>query len=309
MFSARAAYCRLRNILIGLGLVGEPDIQRLYPVSLQELAVDFTTGIAAYVQLNFLHMESLMSRRSGMARPLGVRGHKKSSQLIGSNKGPKYVPVDGPNEGTALLAMDIDPRTKRITPQPFTARLDIEKIFKSRSEAVTFMPRGRVIRKDGVEQLERVYTPDFLVELAMPVPLVVEVKSNCEVDKLTDSLDRRRRVLNNLGYNYLVVKNSEFEYEGLHTNLVNLRDSVRYRNTNDVIAQVANLGSVISKQNGSFSLGSIRALVSDLTIYLGLVAGVIACDLRAGPFSVNTALWHAYGDLSHLQLLNLDLES
>jgi hypothetical protein len=246
-----------------------------------------------------------MSIRPAMARPLGVRGHQKNTHLISSMKGEKYKPVESLNEGTTLLALDIDPRTCSITPQPFTVRLDLEKVFKTKAEALKAKKNNRLKAIDE-DHLEKVYTPDFLVELTSPVPLVVESKSATSIEKIRAQLERRKRVLNDLGYRFLVVSDEDLGHEGLHTNLANLRDATKYRKEEDTRELMTRLTRLVELHREPFPLSAIRRQVSDVGIYLGLINGVIACDLKAGEFNVNTVLWPAHGELTHLQLLNLE---
>jgi hypothetical protein len=239
------------------------------------------------------------------ARPLGVRGHQKRSHLVASSKAGGDTFVETADESTTMLALEIDPRVVSIDPQPFTVRLDLSKIFPTRSEAVRAEPRARPAPVDVEAPPESIYTPDFLAELAPAQPWVVESKSATEVQNIAPALARRGRVLNDLGYHYLVVPSTEVEHLGLHANLVNLRDAMKYRRDNDATALLDQLGDAVDTKQEEFALAELKGVVPDLSIYLGLVTGVIACDLRSGHLSVRTVLRKSYGDLSHLQLLKL----
>lgn len=252
-------------------------------------------------------MRSMNFRTSkNMARPLGVRGHQKPSILVASHKMGGEMFVETPDESTTMLALDIDPRTRSITSQPFTVRLDLEKVFSTRSDAIKAEPRGHIQKVDALPVQEQIYTPDFLAELTSPIPLVVESKSALEVGKITDALARRGRVLNSLGYGYLVVSSSEVDHHGLHSNLVHMRDATKYRKHNDTRLLLDGLIKLVSGRRTPFLLGEVKGLVPDVCIYLGLISGVIGCDLRSGHLGVGTKLWQAHGDLAHLQLLNLE---
>lgn len=247
-----------------------------------------------------------MSIRPPMARPLGVRGHQKSTHLTSSIKGETHKPVESFNESTTLLALDIDPRTCRITPQPFSIRLDLEKVFKTKADALKAKKHKNLKALDE-EPLENVYTPDFLVVLTTPVPLVVESKSAVSIEKIRAQLERRKRVLNALGYHFLVVSDEDLGLEGLHTNLANLRDATKYRKEEDTQELMSRLIRIVEMHREPFALSSIKTRLPDVAIYLGLISGVIACDLKAGQLNVNTVLWRAHGDLTHLQILNLEV--
>jgi hypothetical protein len=241
-----------------------------------------------------------------MARPLGVRGHQKRSYLVASYKAKCQMFVESGDEHTTMLSMDIDPRTRSIVPQPFTVRLDLEKVFSTKSEALQAEPKLTLKTANGEPREERVYTPDFLVKLTKPTPLIVESKSSIEIAKITEALERRRLVLNRLGFNYLVVSSTEVDHKGLHCNLVHLRDAMQFRSKNNVESIMDGLIKLVSHRNAPFAYGEIRSQTSDLALYLGLISGVIGCDLRGGHFDVNSMIWQAHGDLAHLQLLKLE---
>lgn len=243
------------------------------------------------------------------ARPLGVRGHQRKSRLIAVNKSDGAMFVESRHEHITALALDIDPRTKHISPQPFTLRLDLERLFATKKEALKATPRISKKRRDAgsTYKIESIYTPDFLVELSSPTPLVVECKTGFQAKKLQVELIRRGQILSNLGYRYQVISTEQLDYKGLHVNLVNLRDAIHYP-PNEEIKQgyLGALERFASRRNGPFPASEIRRIVPDQVLYLGLAYGVIACDLRSGHISNETIVWRAYGDLAHLQLLNLE---
>lgn len=245
-------------------------------------------------------------RAEAMARPLGVRGHQKRSFLVASHKANGEMFVETGNEHTTMLALDVDPRTRDIVPQPFTVRLDLQKLYPTRSEALKAEPKGRIKLVSGEPREERVYTPDFLVTLTHPTPLVVESKSSIEVEKIQADLKRRGLILNNLGYRYLVVSSAELEHKGLHSNLVHMRDAMQFRAKNDTQPLMDGLAKLIANRHAPFHFGEIRNQTSDLALYLGLISGMVGCNLRGGHLSVNTQIWQAHGDLAHLQLLRLE---
>jgi hypothetical protein len=243
---------------------------------------------------------------SNMARPLGVRGHQKRSYLVASHKAGSEMFVESGDEHTIVLAVDVDPRSRNIVPQPFTIRLDLQKVFPTRREALKAEPRVRLKTVSDEPVEERVYTPDFLVQLTNPTPLVIESKSSIEIAKISAALARRELVLNNLGYRYLVVSSADVAYRGLHSNLVNLRDAMQFRSKNETRSILDGLIKLVASRSDPFAFGEIRRQTTDLALYLGLISGVIGCDLRGGHLGVNTIIWQAHGDLAHLQLLNLE---
>lgn len=241
-----------------------------------------------------------------MARPLGVRGHQKRSFLVASHKANGEMFVETGNEHTTMLALDVDPRTCGIVPQPFTVRLDLQKVYPTKSEALKAEPKARIKLVAGETGEERVYTPDFMVTLTHPTPLVVEAKSSTEIATISVALARRGLVLNNLGYRYLVVSSAELEHKGLHSNLVHMRDAMQFRTKNDTQSLLDGLAKLIANRHTPFHFGEIRDQTSDLALYIGLISGMVGCDLKGGHLSVNTQIWQAHGDLEHLQLLGLE---
>lgn len=243
---------------------------------------------------------------SKMARPLGVRGHQKRSELIGGQKVGGAAFVETPDEAVTQLCLEVDPRVKRVTTQPFTVRLDIEQVFATRAEAVRAAPKQRVAAVQGDGPLERIYTPDFLAELVSGEPWVIESKSTPAVSKATTALLRRSEVLNRLGFHFLVVPGEELRSRGLRANLVHLRDSIRLQQRGGADELLQHLEAVVAAQAEDFDLGAIKGALPRTAIYLGIVNGLIACDLTSGNLGVATKLWKAHGDLSHLQLLKLE---
>lgn len=247
-------------------------------------------------------------RAETMARPLGVRGHQKKSFLVASYKANREMFVESGHEHTTMLALDVDPRTCGIVSQPFTVRLDLQKAYQTKSEALKAEPKVRIKLVGAEVREEKVYTPDFLVTLTHPTPLIVEAKSSTEIATISEELARRGLVLNNLGYRYLVVSSTELEHTGLHRNLAHMRDAMKFRTMNDTKSLLQELAKLIADRHAPFLFGEIRSQTSDLALYLGLISGMVGCDLKGGHLSVNTQIWKAHGDLAHLQLLKLEAQ-
>ena len=241
-----------------------------------------------------------------MARPLGVKGHQKRSYLVAANKAKGPIFVESQNEHTTLLALDLDPRTRSIKSQPITVRLDLKMEFKSRSEAMQAQPKPPLLQLDGQSLTERVYTPDFIVELSDPLALIVESKSQQEIDKIKDKLTVRGNILRDLGYRYLVVSSADLSRPGLHANLSLLRDAIKHQSANAIQQKLNTLENALQGMCGVFLYADIKENCDDLSLYLALINGLLACDLKAGRLGARTTLWPAYGDLSHLKILNLD---
>jgi hypothetical protein len=85
-----------------------------------------------------------------------------------------------------------------------------------------------------------------------------------------------------------------------------MRDAMQYRSKNETQTLLVGLNKLLANRRDPFPFGEIRGQASDLALYLGLITGLIGCNLRGGHLGVNTMIWQAHGDLAHLQLLNLE---
>jgi hypothetical protein len=240
-----------------------------------------------------------------MARPLGMPGQQKRPELIGSQKMGHELRVESALEALTALALDIDPRIKTIKAQPFTARLDLMKWFPTKSEALAARPSvpPRSEREDPESVF--VYTPDFCVTSIHPDDLAIESKPEAELDSINSEVVQWRAALNNLGFRFLVVTDRDLDAPGLRSNLVNIRDALQALSVGKGRTQLALLEAALPRLGKNFALADVRSHAPDSVILLAIAAGLLACDLRAGHLGRSTVLSPAYGDLSHLQLLDL----
>ncbi len=241
-----------------------------------------------------------------MARALAKRGHDKPGFVVASITMNQELRVETVLERKTLIALDVDPRVKYVAPQPFSVRLDIPAIFPTRREALAAQAPVRRYG-DPDDGLECVYTPDFLVEEAHPVGLLVESKVLKKSDRMEEALGRRRSVLERLGYRLIHVSEHDVgEKSTLVTNLVQMRDAMKFLREREEESQlqIGALQHAVRDLRGPVPLSQIRSVGTDLTIQLGLACGVIACDLRLAALSNDTIVWPAFGDLAHLQILN-----
>lgn len=239
-----------------------------------------------------------------MARRVAVKGLQRRCFVSGSLKASGELRLEGSLERLTALALEVHPEVKSLCTQPFTVRLDTVEIFDTQNEARRAVSASGVDARDGVE---RIYTPDFLVETTSPVWLAVEAKSSLHLASLSSSLQRRGAVLSALGYRFLVVSDLDVGQPGLAGNLVRLRDALRYQDLHDTSAEMATLHDALTRLGETFTVADLRRLnVPDTAVYLGLATGVLGSDLRSGAFSVKTIVWPAKGDFSHLVLLSLE---
>ena len=185
-------------------------------------------------------------------------------------------------------------------------RLDLEQVFDTKEEARKAHPCVKAGSR-GLMDLECVYTPDFLVELVSPVPLIVESKSDDEIQKRQADMERRKKILSTLGYRFLLVPNSEFNAKGFHQNMVDIRDALNSLKKHDCRLRLESLDRLIEPRSEPFELGEIWDEVQPISeIHLAVASGRLAYDLRGGKLSRFTTLWPANGELTHLQILKLE---
>ncbi len=247
-----------------------------------------------------------MKNHLPMARPLGARGDQKRSHLVGSHKMRDALNVETRDEGPTAIAIDIDPRVVALYAQPLSFRLDLQQVFETKKEARQAHPCVKAGSK-GPQGLECVYTPDFLVELTNPVPLIVESKSDKEIEKRQADMERRKKVLSKLGYRFLVIPNSTFDPKGFHQNLVDTRDALRSLANRDCSVVIEIAGKVVNRFSAPFALGEVWSEIQPISdIHIAVAGGLVGYDLRAGKLSRDTKMWPAHGELAHLQILPLE---
>ena len=252
-----------------------------------------------------------------MAMPTGLRSTRKAP-LMARNLGKKHrktkklrVPsvtmgvglyVESNLERTTLLALDIDPRVNHISSQPVTIRLDIPRAFPTQSEAKkAYPPVNTVGSKDSL-----IYTPDFCAGCHLPSQLLIEVKYQADLSGMATDIERLRRIIPRVGYRFVVVTDVHVGHKDLHLNLIDIRDAVKHLRDCGAKAEREALLNAIGSRQGKFSYDSLIPRLPTNLIAIGLACGIIGCDLRAGKLRGRTMVWPAYGDLSHLQLLDLD---
>jgi hypothetical protein len=241
-----------------------------------------------------------------MARPLGLRGHQRRTELVASITMGYELRVESPYEASTAVALDIDPRVVKLRSQPFTIRLDLLRVFPTREAALAADPPvpPRAERSDPDDVY--VYTPDLEATGSSGAEVAVECKSEDAFRSVEGKVNQWRTALQALGYPLLCITHEQVSRPGLNYNLVCIRDATRALGRDGAQA-LDPLLRLVEGCQGPLTFGALQPQVPDHVIQLGIAAGVLGCDLKAGVIGPHTELWPAHGDLSHLCILDLGL--
>ena len=235
-----------------------------------------------------------------LARELGRRGYQRPSLLMPCSTTGQVLRVESRLERLIAVALDVDPRVTGIAAQPFTIRLDAAQVYETQEQARASVSDLPIERRKGL-----VYTPDFWLELAGGAHVIVECKPKEKLLQLSADFDRIRSVLEGMGLRFLVITEEHVGYPSLEGNLIRIRDAdkrFRMRDANFDFSWIETL----TESSEQISLGEVLEVSDHETMLAAIATGVITVDLRAGPLSKWTPAMRSYGDLSHLQILDLE---
>jgi hypothetical protein len=244
-------------------------------------------------------------RRSGQKdADTGVRRvaatYGKVLHLTSSPKASDRFVVESDAERVVTHLLTLDPRVQRFAPQPFTVDLLDGRILRTPEEVEAARKRhkGREGRK--------FYSPDFEVTwLDRPMGALETKLEGFEGDAEYDAtLQLAASVLRTGGYDLGKVVVPSGNGNPLRFNLPLLRKAVGREDllpTKDLIGQVEALleGGPRTLRQLCSELGLSPNLVPAL-----LVAGVLGADLARQTISGEMLLHAAYGDCTHLCLLD-----
>jgi hypothetical protein len=235
-----------------------------------------------------------------LARELGRRGHQRPSLLMPCSTTGQLLRVESRLERLIALTLDVDPRVTNIAAQPFTIRLDTAKIYETQELARASVVDLPIEMRKGL-----VYTPDFWLELVGGAHVIVECKPKDKTQELSADLERIRSVLEGMGLRFLVIADEHVGYPSLEGNLIRIRDA-----NNRFRMHAGNFDfswiETLTESAVQISLGEVLEVSDHETMLAAIASGVIAVDLCAGPLSKWTLATRSYGDLSHLQILDLE---
>ncbi|MBB2998286.1 hypothetical protein FHX57_000599 [Paraburkholderia tropica] len=216
-----------------------------------------------------------------------------------AEKAAGHITVDSDAERIVAHMLSIDPRVRSFRQQPFTVDLVLERLLFTREE----LSEARKAR--GARAGEAEYTPDFATVQVDGLQRAYEVKlEGFEGDgRYWAKVERAREIMEAYCYPLSAVVVPADERHPVVVNAQLLKPAVlraREYLTPDIIDRVESYcesGPVLQ-----------RALCIDLQIPTGLIppllaTGVLQADLAHQHICATLQLSAAYGDLSHLCLI------
>lgn len=239
----------------------------------------------------------LNSANSGIRETAPTYGKQRNSLF--SEKAGGHFKVELNNERLVAHLLVIDPRVKAFQPQPFTVDLIDQRLLFTREAAREAWLKHREI--PGA----KFYTPDFSVDWQDGLHHAIEVKGEgLEGDDVYwEKVSLARPILAANGYPLRAVVVPRNGRHPLRMNTSVLKQAVHRLDaylTDELVARVTR-----RCENGPISVGTLCA---DLQLLPGLipvllVGGVIAADIAHHTICSTLEVSLAYGDLSHLHLL------
>jgi hypothetical protein len=236
---------------------------------------------------------------SGIRQVASTFGKPKFSTF--NEKASGHINVEHNPERLISHLLAIDPRVKAFQPQPFSVDLVDQRLLLTKEAKSEAWHRHRDV--EG----EKLYTPDFSISWADGLFAAVEVKTEGfeGPEAYWDKIARARPILNANGYPLRTVIIPADANHPVRANAWQLKQAATKIETylNDAIVE-----KVIEYcEDGPVTMS---ALCKDLQLHPGLipvllVAGVLNGDLGHCRIQGSFELSLAYGDLSHLCLLEV----
>lgn len=225
------------------------------------------------------------------ARTIYKRGLQKKENRQASRKATGIVVTESLGESIIVVAAEVDPRVRRIFPQPMTFDLHTGEAYPTKTALTEAV--------HGTRYKPWVYTPDFLFELVNGQTVFVEgkhsrwLRGNPEFSRVAAAMEQ-------LGHRLTLVTETMFT-RAHHRNLRILRalPDRRLEPTKRELIETQFSRSVSFGQ-AQWSFGLTRG-----EVYAALFDGLLATDLSVAPFSDRTKLVRVHGNVSHLEVLPL----
>ena len=223
----------------------------------------------------------------------------KVLHLTSSDKAGDRFAVESDAERLVSHLLTVDPRVRRFEPQPFTVDLVDGRILRSREAVAEARHKHR--QRTGW----RFYTPDFGFEHAAMPRAAAEVKlEGYEGDAdYQAALGRAEEVLDAAGYRFARMVVPADAKHPLRANLQLLKMAKRRPDLQPDAQQQQRIEAACGHEAVTLS-----ALCSVLSIAPGavpawLMCGAVRSDVVRQPICGSMMLEAAFGDLSHLHLL------
>ena len=228
---------------------------------------------------------------SDPARTIYRRGLQKKVNRQACRKASGIIDTESVGESIIVVAGEVDPRVRRIIPQPATFDLNTGETYPTKT-ALAEALHGRRYKP-------WVYTPDFLFELVDGGSLYVEGKHTRWIQE-NPKFSLVLGAMEELGHRLRLVTEKAFT-PALHQNLRSLR-ALRNRQL-----EASRRAWVIAHAPDSFAFGHAQSALGlrRSEVYAALFEGILATDLSLAPFGDRTKLVRVEDDLRHLELLPL----
>ena len=253
-----------------------------------------------------------------MTKPIGSYGRRpklKLTEMAVRNVAPtfgkaRYLSYSNKCEGTLVVESDgerltshmltLDPRAKKFWTQPFTVDLIDKRILRTPVEVAE--ARKKHSKRIG----PRFYTPDFGVEWIGLTRSAKEVKLEGFEgdDEYQTRLNLGASIIEDHGYRFSMVVFPRNPRHPFYSSLVLLKQAAGRPELwpDEQLAQ--RVSEVCSQQTVSLKDLCTRLNVSPNLVPAMLVSGCVSANLATQHLCGTMQLSAAYGDLSHLQLLD-----
>ncbi|MEE4208444.1 MAG: hypothetical protein V2I43_04155 [Parvularcula sp.] len=225
------------------------------------------------------------------ARRVYKRGFQKKVNRQACRKAMGIVDTEVVGESMILVAGEVDPRVRRIVPQPVTFDLNTGEAYQTRAALTQTL--------QGTRYKPWVYTPDFLFELMNGRTVFIEGKHSRWLRSNPD-FPRVSEAMRELGHRFVVVTERAFT-TAHHRNLRILRALPNRQLTPERRAWIeSQLPTEVMFGRAQWAFGVTRS-----EVYAALFDGLLATDLSLAPFADRTRLVRVDGDVTDLEVLPL----
>lgn len=239
----------------------------------------------------------LNDANSGVRHPAPTYGKAKLGTYCEKANG--YINVEQEAERFVSHLLEIDPRVRSFQPQPFSVDLIDERLLLTNA--------ARSAARHAHRELPgaKLYTPDFSVDWQDGLRYAVEVKlEGFEGDEAYwEKIERARPILAANGYPLRTFVMPANTAHPLRMNARLLKQATHHRHTYLTAELVERV-----RDRCEVGPATVHALCEDLQILPGLmpillVSGLLTADVARLPICGTLEVSLAYGDLSHLCLL------
>lgn len=233
---------------------------------------------------------------SHFARDVSRRTHRgrralvlKSEKCAGGD-----LRVETALERDIALMLDIDPRVKELSAQPFTLELQSNTLLPSRKD--------NQLRPGSAP---RFYTPDFLCQLHDGRRVAIDAKHSRFIEQFDIKRDEIENCLRQHGIAFMVIPETAVSPSVMqavsHLHLLRAGYLASYR----AVAEEELSATLDACPSWLAVELSSRLASGRVGVLVGLLAGLLTADFSTPLFSPSSEVHAAHGDLSHLQLLEV----